>query len=320
MSKNFAQNAENRSVFLIPTDTNSERIKKGGRADTSPFRDARLIDIDRIEPDPKQPRKTFVQETLESLAESIKELDGIIDPLTVEYDDQGDIFRIISGERRYRAAKMVGFEKLPCVVKEINDRKRFLIQLIANLQREDIPPLEEAAGIKYLVENHGYTQTKIARLLNKSKSYVSQILGLERLAEPAREIVQTSELSKEIQIHASKEKDPEKQLELLKKASEENKTVRQIRKEQKESETDKTEEPNERSDWDGAKQLTFSETSTFSEWTWEPRDRRFVLTIRFNQEQSENKKTDLIQKSLEEALKHTKGLNENLINMKEAKS
>jgi len=312
MSKNFLQNAEDRSVFLFQAETENDKAKKGDRVDTSPFRAARLIHIDRIKPDPNQPRKTFIPETLESLAESIKELGGIIDPLTVEYDEQGDFFRIISGERRYRAAKMVGLEKLPCVVKEIDDQKRFLIQLITNLQREDIPHLEEAAGIKCLVENHGYTQTKIAKLLNKSRSYVSQILGLERLTEPAREIVQTSELSKEVQIHASKEKDPEKQLELLKKASEENKTVRQIRKEQKESETDKTEEPNERSDWDGAKQLTFSETNTFSEWTWEPRDRRFVLTIRFNQEQSENKKTNLIQKSLEEALKHVKHLNQEL--------
>jgi len=310
MSKNFAQNAEDRSVFLIPTDTDSERIKKGERADTSPFRAARLIDIDRIKPDPNQPRKTFVQKTLESLAESIKELDGIIDPLTVEYDDQDDIFRIISGERRYRAAKLVGLEKLPCVVKEIDDQKRFLIQLIANLQREDIPPLEEAAGIKYLVENHSYTQAKIAKLLNKSKSYVSQILGLERLTEPAKEIVQTSELSKEVQIHASKEKDPEKQLEILTKASEENKTVRQIRKEQKESEASKAEALNERSNSDGKKEPTVSESDTFSEWTWEPHDRRFVLTIRFNKKHSENTKADLIQKSLEEAIKHVQNLNE----------
>jgi len=306
MSKNFAQNAEDRSVFLIPTDTDSERIKKGERADTSPFRAARLIDIDRLKPDPKQPRKTFVQETLESLAESIKELDGIIDPLTVEYDDQDDIFRIISGERRYRAAKMVGLEKLPCVVKEIDDQKRFLIQLIANLQREDIPPLEEAAGIKYLVEHYGYTQNKIAKLFNKSKSYVSQILGLKRLSEPAREIVQTSELSKEIQIHASKEKDPEKQLEILTKASEERKTVRQIRNEQKESETNETEVINEKSIGNRKKEPAVSETNTFNEWTWEPRDRRFMLTIRFNQEYSENKKAGLIQKSLEQALEHVK--------------
>ena len=306
MSKNFTQNAEDRSIFLIPTQEEREKAKKGERADTSPFRAARLIDIDRIKPDPNQPRKTFVQKTLESLAESIKELDGIIDPLTVEYDDQDDIFKIISGERRYRAAKMVGLEKLPCVVKEIDDQKRFLIQLIANLQRENIPPLEEAAGIKYLVENHSYTQAKIAKLLNKSKSYVSQILGLERLTEPAKEIVQTSELSKEIQIHASKEKDPEKQLEILTKASEEKKTVRQIRNEQKESEADKTEALNERSDWDGKKEPTVSESDTFSEWTWEPHDRRFVLTVLFNQEQSESKKADLIRKTLEEALEHVK--------------
>jgi len=306
MSKNFAQNAEDRSVYLFPTGADAEKTKKGERADTSPFRAARLIDIDRIKPDPNQPRKTFVQKTLESLAESIKELDGIIDPLTVEYDDQDDIFRIISGERRYRAAKMVGLEKLPCIVKEIDDQKRFLIQLIANLQREDIPPLEEAAGIQYLVENYGYSQTKIAKLLNKSRSYVSQILGLDRLSEPAREIVQTSKLSKEVQIHASKEKNPDKQLEILTKASEEKRTVRQIRNEKKESEASKAKALNERSNRDGKKETTVSETNTFSEWRWKSDDNRFEIVIRFNREQVENtgEKMGLIRVSLEEALRH----------------
>lgn len=108
MAKNFAQNAEDRSMFLVPAATATDKARKGERADTSPFRAARVIDINRIKPDPEQPRKTFVQESLKSLAESIKELGGIIDPLTVEYMEKDDLFQIISGERRYRAAKMAG--------------------------------------------------------------------------------------------------------------------------------------------------------------------------------------------------------------------
>jgi ParB family chromosome partitioning protein len=309
MPKNFTKNAEDRSIFLIPSNSDTDDVKKGERADTSPFRAARMIDINRIQPDPKQPRKTFFKVTLKSLAESIKELGGIIDPLSVEYIDKNDCFQIISGERRYRAAKIVGLDTLPCIVREVDDKKRFLVQFIANLQREDIPPLEETAGIKHLMKNYAYTQKNIGKLINKSKSYISQMLGLDRLSKPAREIVQASELSKEVLIQASREKDPEKQLEILKKANKERKTVRQIRNEQKESSANNIEELTERPNKDKKEELTISGANTFREWTWEDHDRRFVVIIRFNQEHSEDRKTDLILKSLEEVLRRAQDLN-----------
>lgn len=312
MPKNFTKNAEESSIFLVPSNSDTDDVRKGERANTSPFRAARMIDINRIQPDPKQPRKTFFRETLISLAESIKELEGIIDPLTVEYIEKKDCFQIISGERRYRAAKIVGLETLPCIVREVDDKKRFLVQFIANLQREDLPPLEEAAGIKYLMENYAYTQKNIGKLINKSKSYISQMLGLYRLSKSAREIVQTSELSKEVLIQASREKDPEKQLEVLKKANKERKTVRQLRNEQKESSATNIKELTERPNEDKKKELTISGTKTFREWTWKAPDGRFVVSIRFNQEHSEDRKIDLIQKSLEEALKRVQDLNEKL--------
>ncbi len=233
MPKNFSQDAEDRSVYLSPIEMHGDKGRRGERVDTSPLREAKLIDIGRIEPDPNQPRKTFLTKTIECLAESIRELGGIIDPLTVEYDEQGDHFRIISGERRYRAAKMVGLERLPCIVKEVDEKRRFLLQLICNLQRDDLAPLEESAGTKSLMERFGYSQAKTAKLLNRSPSYISQILGLERLSDPARAYLQTSEVAKEIQIQASKEKDPRKQLKMLKEASEGEKTVREIRAEGK---------------------------------------------------------------------------------------
>ena len=91
----------------------------------------------------------------------------------------------------------------------MDDKKRLLIQLVANLQREDISALEECSGIRSLIEQFAYSQIQVAKLLNKSKSYISQILGLERLDPSVKERVQTSELSREIQIHASREKDPQ---------------------------------------------------------------------------------------------------------------
>ena len=81
----------------------------------------------------------------------------------------------------------MGLERLPCLVEDVDDRRRLLLQLFANLQREDITPLEESAGIKSLTEGFGYSQTRVAELLNKSPSYISQILGLERLGEQARQ-------------------------------------------------------------------------------------------------------------------------------------
>ena len=150
----------------------------GDRAGTRPLRTARLIEIERIQPDPNQPRKTFVKETLESLAQSIREIGGIIDPITVQFSGNEDCFLIISGERRYRAAKLAGLDTLPCIVKQPDDKTRFLMQFIANIQREDIPPLEEAAAIRRLVQTYGFTQHEIAKLINKSKSYVSQCIKI----------------------------------------------------------------------------------------------------------------------------------------------
>jgi len=304
MPKDYAKNAQDKSIFLVQSDSDPDEPKKGDRADTSPFRDARMIDIDRLERDPNQPRKTFVQETIESLAASIETVGGIIDPLTVEYSENDDCFRIISGERRYRAAKVLGLEKLPCVVKKVDEKTRFIMQFIANLQREDIPPLEEAAGIKHLMERYSYSQKEIAKLINKSKSYISQILGLERLSESARKIVQTSELSKEVLIQASRENNPEKQLEILKSASNGKKTVRQVRK-SKRSE-DKASDKKKGGSEKGSKSKAAiinnsSQNDTFTEWHWVPKSGGYEVFIQFSDAQSCHRKSDIIQGVLKEA-------------------
>ena len=304
MSKTYKLNIEERSAFLPPVEVQEKTDKQGERDDTSPLRGARLINIERIKPDPNQPRKTFEKETLESLAESIKEIGGIIDPLTVAYDEREEVFRIISGERRYRAATMIGLEKLPCIVKEADRGKTLLLQLIANLQREDMTPLEESAGIRSLIEKFNYSQTDVAKLLNKSKSYISQILGLEKLAQPAREIVQTSELAKEVQILASKEKDPKRQLEILKKAQ--GKTVRQIRLDAKITSPKGAENPPcGPGEEEGPDEIRMK---TFRKWTWKPEDGRFAITIQYGKEQSEGTKFQSVRNALEETLKWINGL------------
>ena len=304
MQKDYEQDAEEKAIFLSPIETNGEAGKKGERFSTSSLRSARLIDIERIEPDPNQPRKTFKRETLESLAESIREIGDIIDPLTVEYDETKDLFTIISGERRFRAAKMVGLEKLPCIIRDPDEKRNFLIQLLANIQREDISALEESAGIKSLIERFGYSQVRAAELLNKSKSYISQILGLERLSPPAKQIAQESLFPKEILIHASREKEPEKQTEILRKASQEEKTVRQIRAEGKAVSLNDSEILQDSSMPETESRHDAIENTKFTKWKWEPDGRGFVITIQFDVEQQECKKSEVISEALALAQRH----------------
>lgn len=304
MPKSFSRDAEQMSVFLTPVEMLGEEGRKGERVDTSPMREAKLIYIERIKPDPGQPRKNFVGRKLKSLAESIREVGGIIDPLTVEYDEREDCFRIISGERRYRAAKIVGLERLPCIVKEVDEKRRFLLQLICNLQRDDLAPLEEAAGIRSLIERFGYSQARAAKLLNRSQSYISQILGLERLSSPARVYLQTSEVAKEIQIQASKEKNPRKQLEILKEASEGKKTVREIRADGRIAAII---EGDKRGNSQSAKAQPDETNLTrkkFRNWAWTAENGRFVITVRFKRGQSEDEKIQIIAAALEETKKY----------------
>lgn len=133
MPKKDKWDVEKRSAFLSPITPQGDAKKEGERDGTTALQSARLIDIDRIKADPNQHRKRFLKHTLESLAESIREAGGIIDPLTVEYNKAGDFFRIISGERRYRAAGIAGLKKLPCMVKEVDEKRRLILQLFANL-------------------------------------------------------------------------------------------------------------------------------------------------------------------------------------------
>ena len=308
MSKNYKQNAEERSVFLSPVIVDGDGDKMGERGNTSPLRGAKLINIERIKPDPNQPRKTFTKEKLESLAGSIRELGEIIDPLTVEYVEKEDFFRIISGERRYRAARIVGLERLPCIIKEVDEKKRLLFQLIANLQRENITPLEESVGIRSLIERFGYSQVSVAKLMNKSESYISQILGLERLSRPAREILQMSEVSKEVQIRASREKEPSKQQEILKKASEEGKTVREIRAEGQMAALEEDEKAPIGSGAEAKPCQTSLKSNKFRKWTWMPKDGGFEVTIQFSKDQIESKMNEAVKAALGEAYKCVRDL------------
>jgi len=224
---------------------------------------------------------------------------GIIDPITVEYVEKGNFYRIISGERRYRASKMVGLNELPCIVKEVDDHNRFLMQFIANLQREDIKPLEEAAGIRHLVETYGYNQSKVAKLLNKSRSYISQVLGLERLEEPAREIIQSASIPKEAQIQASREADPARQRDLLIEAAEDGNTIRKLRKGRG---SQKRQNTNDDGIIEHKEDSASVGVELFRKWSWKSPEKGFSVTIKFTKNQATTNKADLCRKALKAAL------------------
>ncbi|HEX5044541.1 MAG TPA: ParB/RepB/Spo0J family partition protein [Candidatus Polarisedimenticolaceae bacterium] len=142
----------------------------------------RLIDIDKIEPNPHQPRKQFGD--LSEMVASVKEK-GILEPILVR-SFEGK-FQIIAGERRYQAAKAAGLQRLPCIEVDVDHRGMLEISLIENLQRKDLTAFEEAAALQRLVEQFRYTHDEIARKLGKSRTVVTEMLALNRMPEEIQE-------------------------------------------------------------------------------------------------------------------------------------
>ncbi len=137
------------------------------------------ISIDLISPNPEQPRTHFDQQAIDDLAASIKEL-GIIQPITVRKLDD-NTYQIISGERRYRAAKQIGLEKIPAYIKTAADDKTMQMALVENLQREDLSAIELALGYKKLIDEQHLTQEKLSNLVGKKRATITNYLRLLKL-------------------------------------------------------------------------------------------------------------------------------------------
>lgn len=140
-----------------------------------------MLSINEIEPNREQPRKVFDEKALSELAKSIEQ-NGIIQPLLVRPTTDGG-YQLIAGERRWRAARMAGLHEVPVNIREMTDEEASLISLIENLQREDLNPVEEAQGYKYLAENYGLTQEEVADRVGKSRTAVTNTMRLLRLPE-----------------------------------------------------------------------------------------------------------------------------------------
>jgi ParB family chromosome partitioning protein len=151
------------------------------------------VPISKVESCSSQPRKLFDESALADLAGSIR-LHGIIQPLTVRKLASG-YYQIIAGERRWRAARMAGLTEVPVVVMEADDRKAAELAMIENLQREDLNPMEEAAGYQSLIDNYHMTQEEAARRVGKSRSAVTNALRLLSLSPPVKKLVEDGGLS-----------------------------------------------------------------------------------------------------------------------------
>ena len=151
------------------------------------------LPINEIIPNRDQPRKTFDEAALEELAESIEQ-HGVLQPLLVRPIPSGE-YQLVAGERRWRACRMAGLNKVPVVIKELTDTETMEIAIIENLQREDLNPIEEAEGLQALIDKCGYTQEEVAASVGKSRPAIANSLRLLRLPQEVRDMTKNGEIS-----------------------------------------------------------------------------------------------------------------------------
>lgn len=165
---------------LIPDDIEESIIFDDGK------REERIqeIEIDKIKANALQPRRTFDQEELESLCTSIKR-NGVIQPIVLRR--MGENYEIIAGERRWRASMQAKLKKIPAVIMDLDEEQRYEVSLVENLQRSDLNPIEEAMAYKTLLEKYNMTQEKISEIVGKSRTYVTNMTRLLKLAKSVQE-------------------------------------------------------------------------------------------------------------------------------------
>ena len=210
------------------------QTKAGAAEQTEAFAEGRdqvvVLDIDKIKPDTKQPRQVFDQDRLEELTASIKE-HGVLQPLIVKKVDDG--YQIIAGERRYRAAKAAGIDKLPVLVREYTQQETLEVSLIENIQRQDLNPIEEAKAFQRLMDEYGLKQEEVAQKVGRSRSSVANSLRLLNLSDDVQWMIADGSLSTGHAKVLLGIRSKELQEKLAKKAAAGQWSVRQLEKEAK---------------------------------------------------------------------------------------
>lgn len=191
----------------------------------TPKDEIKKVSLNELRSNPYQPRKNFDEEALQELASSIKE-HGVFQPIIVKKSIKG--YEIVAGERRVKASQIAGLEEIPAIVRDFTDEEMMEIALLENLQREDLNALEEATAYKKLLENLSLTQEELAKRLGKSRSHITNMLGLLKLPESVQEKVTTKEISMAHARLISKLEDVQQQEELTNKVIVENLSVRKL--------------------------------------------------------------------------------------------
>ncbi|MDD4494957.1 MAG: ParB/RepB/Spo0J family partition protein [Eubacteriales bacterium] len=155
-------------------------------------KDIKELRLNEIDPNTDQPRKAFDDEKIQQLAESIKQ-HGVVQPIIVRKEKSG--YKIVAGERRWRAARLAGLEKIPVIVKDFSDRELMEVSLIENLQREDLNPLEEAQAYWELIKRYKLTQEEISMAIGKSRSAIANSLRLNKLDDAIKKLIFEEKLS-----------------------------------------------------------------------------------------------------------------------------
>ncbi|MCL2007472.1 MAG: ParB/RepB/Spo0J family partition protein [Treponema sp.] len=176
---------------LLPD--NIEDFKLDDKKDAPSRGGELLVSLDKLSPNPAQPRKDFKNEEMEELAESIRQ-QGIIQPIIAE-DSGGGNYTIVSGERRARAARLAGLSEVPVVLRKYSEEKRMEVSLVENIQREDLNPIEEAAAYRQIMQTEGLSQDDLAKKVGKNRATVANSLRLLKLPAEMQESLRKAELS-----------------------------------------------------------------------------------------------------------------------------
>ena len=170
----------------------SAPIKAPEEIAADPENTVQYIDINDIRPNRNQPRKNFDSDSISELAASIQE-HGIIQPLIVRKNESG--YELVAGERRWRAAREAALDKVPCIIRELSDRENMLLAIVENMQREDLNPIEEAEGLKTMINTYSLTQDEVSRSVGKSRPYIANAMRLLNLEPEVVEMVRSGAIS-----------------------------------------------------------------------------------------------------------------------------
>ena len=218
---------------LIPDAVGEAKVKKEA-VETKAIDDAveknqqeTLVKITAVEPNRKQPRKNFDEDSLQELSDSIKQV-GLIQPILVQ--DRKDHYEIIAGERRWRAAKMAGLKEVPVIIRDYTEQEIMEISLIENIQREDLNPIEEAQAYKRLLTEFNLKQDEVAERVSKSRTALTNSMRLLKLTDKVQQMVIDEMISTGHARAILGIEDPEEQYEIAQRIFDEKLSVREVEK------------------------------------------------------------------------------------------